>query len=411
MASLEASAQMAERMLAEPDASDWYYPIFITWPSDGLSAYSERLFKLRQAKHSPAIAIPTSPFFLLRDLLVGIVDIPRNWSNQGATDTQLGLRVAFGIDVFHHWTYVDQIYQAFPHSLDEVNAKSVTLAKGDYNRGVLAQASRFLAYWSLLPLKLVTSSLVLDGLGTGAWEVMLHRAQNLFRPAKDFERAGRQEDPFKIREKLEEGATGAFAELLRALNRRNHPDPRKDRAGAPPDVCYHIVLVGHSMGAIVINEALRNFQNLPVTRIVYMAPACSIHDAEQCVLPFMDRNAAVRFHLLTLHPEAESDEWNAFDTVPRGSLLEWVDNFFTSPTSHSEQRLGKWINILQALQIFAKKTIRGRVTIKAFGVEGNSLPQTHGQFNECPFWEKDFWNPEGPFLYVYNGTGRIVPKP
>src|SRR4030095_3853438 len=109
------------------------------------------------------------------------------------------------------------------------------------------------------------------------------------------------------------------------IAQRGNPDSE-----APPAVCYQIVLVGHSMGAIVINEALLHFQNLPVTRIVYMAPACSIHDAEHCLLPFLFLNRSVRFHLLTLHPQAEADEWNVWDIVPRGSLLEWIDNFFST---------------------------------------------------------------------------------
>jgi hypothetical protein len=179
---------------------------------------------------------------------------------------------------------------------------------------------------------------------------------------------------------------------------------------ASPRVCYQIVLVGHSMGAIVLNEALTHFQNLPVTRIVYMAPACSIHAAEHCLLPFLFRNRNVQFHLLTLHPLAEADEWNVFDIVPRGSLLEWIDNFFSAPTTHDERRLGKWANVLPALRLFAREPVRGRVTIKAFGVEGDSIPQQHGQFNRCPFWKRSFWSPDGPLLYFDDGSGNVTPK-
>jgi hypothetical protein len=95
--------------------------------------------------------------------------------------------------------------------------------------------------------------------------------------------------------------------------------------------------------------------------------------------------------VLTLHPIAEADEVVAVDLPSRGSLLEWIDQWFEAPDHPLDRRLGKWNNAIGALHVFAP--VLPRVALKGFGVSGCSKPQEHGDFNDCKFWQKSFWEP------------------
>jgi hypothetical protein len=191
--------------------------------------------------------------------------------------------------------------------------------------------------------------------------------------------------------------TGAFAVFLRLLAAHL---ARQGAAGHR----YSITLVGHSMGAIILNDALALLGSeqdalgeIPIEDVIYMAPACSIEEAAVAIVGYLARRPGCRFHLMTLHPVAEADEMGVYGLVPRGSLLEWIDNYYTSPTSPQDRRLGKWANVMQAVHLF--RDVASRVTIKAFGVKDDSIPQAHGDFNLCPFWRVDFRDPTGAMHY------------
>ncbi len=120
-----------------------------------------------------------------------------------------------------------------------------------------------------------------------------------------------------------------------------------------------------------------------------MAAACSIREFVESVVPYLMDHEKARFFNLCLHPVAEAGQipYKLIDLLPRGSLLEWIDNFFSAPHTLMDRRLGKWNNIMQATHVIPEK-VRGQVTIKAFGVgNGQDTPQMHGQFNEIAFWE------------------------
>jgi pimeloyl-ACP methyl ester carboxylesterase len=237
----------------------------------------------------------------------------------------------------------------------------------------------------------VTTPLFVDGIGKEAWRVMLHRASNTLRPTDEFESDlfdGRKKR--NTRAELTAPATGAFAQFFSQL--QTFLETR-----AKSGECWEITLIGHSMGAIIINDALQLFPQLPVSNIVFMAPACSIGEAEEAIVPYLEKNKKAKFFILTLHPLAEAEEVVAYDLPSRGSLLEWIDQWFQSPDHPLDRRLGKWNNALDALHVFS--SVRGRVTLKGFGVQGNSIPQTHGDFSDCPFWRPTFWDVECPDAY------------
>jgi hypothetical protein len=161
------------------------------------------------------------------------------------------------------------------------------------------------------------------------------------------------------------------------------------------------------MGTIILCEMMRRWPTLPYTDVVFMAAACSIREFEIGVLPVLNRpGSTVRFYNLSLHPDAELREINAGDLPHRGTLLNWIDNFYTTPETWMNRTLGKWSNIIPAAHLIPRST-RPRVTLKAFGLGrnpdpppgsrtrgvaiGTPGPQRHDDFIEYEFWNEGFW--------------------
>ena len=104
------------------------------------------------------------------------------------------------------------------------------------------------------------------------------------------------------------------------------------------------------------------------------------------------------YHLM-LHEEADvRDRWDSYtkvvDLPPRGSLLVWIDTFFTKPETRMDRTLGRWINFAGALHNTGAD-LREKISVKVFDV-GQSVwcvaPQRHGDFDEFPFWNPQFWS-------------------
>jgi pimeloyl-ACP methyl ester carboxylesterase len=186
----------------------------------------------------------------------------------------------------------------------------------------------------------------------------------------------------------------------------------------PADGNYSITLIGHSMGAIVANEILlRHPRKLPIDNIVYLAAACSVKECEDAVVPYLrqkeGRGGSAQFYSLSLHPIAEITETfmspekkhpSALDYskasiglfVPRGSLLHWLDAFFTTPLNLEDRRLGKWSTAISSAGIFPSD-VSERIHLTMFPVGLSDLPQKHGQFDSVTFptrfWQRKFWLP------------------
>ncbi|MHC4512668.1 MAG: hypothetical protein ACYS5W_03115 [Planctomycetota bacterium] len=370
---------------------DKHHPIFLIWPSDGPGSYYEHVMWLRNGRRRTVFGPLTSPIVLGTDVGTGLVRGIGNSAYQFLVDGGLALSVATGKNVLPEWRNADALYEQIEALNAQPGGTKFRVKMGDYWRSRWTHGGRLFMYFLMLPSKLLTSTIVLDGMGRGAWTVMLRRAAGVFHLPQDFDIVDIRKKPELVRRNLQQETRGAMAILMRSL--RDYVKDPKNK-----NISFEITLVGHSMGAIILNHVLLLFgDDLPIKRIVYMAPACSIEDAEVTVVPFLQKNPDARFHLLTLHPLAEVDELNFFDTVPRGSLLEWIDNWYTRPASQTQMRLGKWINVLQALYLFTP--CRDQVEVKAFGVHGDSMPQKHGQFNDIPFWRKSVWDPDNSKLY------------
>ncbi len=156
---------------------------------------------------------------------------------------------------------------------------------------------------------------------------------------------------------------------------------------------FRITLIGHSMGAHVVNEIVRSFPELYYDEIVLMAPACSVQEFADTTLTFLQHNPETIARVLTLHPLAEIDDAYGWYTLPRGSLLEWIDGYVGHFDSPLDATLGKWINLVGALPVLADRVdaVRGRFFVKGFGLSGNGTPLDHGDFNDARFWDPEFW--------------------
>jgi pimeloyl-ACP methyl ester carboxylesterase len=333
------------------------------------------------------------------------------------------------------------------------------------------------AHTVFFPTKAV-GALILDTMGTGAWDIMLRRAQELFdspirrkdfadvieneSPArgdpvtKDDESDRRQirritelvqnrkthvrvskTDRAEIKQRMKElldparkgrkvdyharSRAGAVEMLLRRLDEEEKCWKKEKKGEKKNHSKYSITLVGHSMGAIVSNEMLKRHPDLSFDRIIYLAAACSVKDAQDSVVPYLrqraDAGKPAQFYNLSLHPVAETSEAMGGDkgdmslgglgktaagliVVPRGSLLHWLDDFFTKPLNYEERRLGKWAAAITSVEMFPKE-LRPFVHLKMFpvGIKEQHIPEEHGEFGDRHgdpqlFWKEPFLDPK-----------------
>ncbi|MDF1837901.1 MAG: hypothetical protein P1V35_08535 [Planctomycetota bacterium] len=428
------SADVANQAIARDNASGTIpptYPIFVTWPSGFWGTYGDHTTQLRQGRIRKWVGWITSPLYLATDLVSGVVQVPKSFIFQMTTDIAVGSRTVGLGSLSRQWNDL----RAVEDTLKEGWLHGPEVSVGTYYRSAWTQTRRGVQYVvSFLP-KLVTQAGV-DGLGGGAWEVMLHRVAALATPLEtiDAGKSGRTTEA--VMERMGDRPRGVLLRLMGSITSQlahKQTDAKgltQQTLGVAADdgtpIDFDVVLVGHSMGAIALNHLLLELEvaelplageqgnqvgwDLPVTDVVYMAPACSVREASEAVQPFVThRNKHLRtkdcgcvvdrckFHVLTLHPLADASEANYDLIVPRGSLLEWIDVYYTTPSTPQDSVLGKWLNLAPLLHLFTP--IRKHMGVKVFSVHGDSIPQRHGDFNDGPFWRSEYWSTEGPSAY------------
>jgi len=220
-----------------------------------------------------------------------------------------------------------------------------------------------------------------------AWDVMLRRTNTQFFTPTDLENVGHR---IEFGSKDGSGALYRFLlELERVIKNENLP--------------VKITLIGHSMGAIVVNRIIDLGLDLPIENIVHMASADSISHLFSYTVPYIATHD-VNFYSLSLHPENEDREVSAWGLTPSGSLLVWIDDMFSSPETVLDKRSGRWSNMERALPLIPGEA-KAKMHFKIFGINNNGCeheqsadlcdPQEHGQFGDLPFWKKQaWWKPE-----------------
>lgn len=179
-----------------------------------------------------------------------------------------------------------------------------------------------------------------------------------------------------------------------------------DRGGGGPRLegrSLRYTLVGHSTGAIIVNRLVDAFPDLEIRDIVYLASASTVDDFESSILPYLARNDDSYFYNITLDTVAESREVTPGFPVfaaPSGSLLEWLDVYFTSPPAHTGRVIGKWENAMASVHQIPPG-LRDRVTYMKFPYGDDRYPQTHGGPNDLDlekfhFWRREDWQVPDP---------------
>ena len=162
-------------------------------------------------------------------------------------------------------------------------------------------------------------------------------------------------------------------------------------------------LIGHSMGAIVVTNILARHPRLLADNVVFMGGAARIKDVENVLVPWLANplHAQARFYNLSLDPYNELAERGFYDSVPRGSLLNWIDGIFGEVNSFKDRTVGGWWNITRTAEdVFRvhgmKPKLAERVTLKRFAIGDDQGPQVHGAFDDYCFWQPAFWADVAP---------------
>lgn len=378
-AEAKAILQAIEHDNAQPNSKQPYiYPIFINWESSMGEAYKDHLFRVRQGREANYLGPISAPLYLSADLGRAFSRSPITYGYQGYN--------ALKYTVVDTPDSVDKLNQEFlpDHQQISLGLDTTSLAAKNLEKSTYVFPGVF---------KLFTTP-VLDMVGKSSWENMLRRTKLLFRTPDDYP------DDFSWNYPATQSlnyrnSSGGLSQLMRALQVFK-PLQQQNRLS--------VTLIGHSMGTIVLSDLLRHFNDdrndLVYSDIVFMAAACTLRDFEDAVIPYLERHDNTHFYNLTLHPVAEENENVAFDLVPRGSLLVWIDDFASNPATRTDLTLGKWNNAKNAWPFIPVK-LRHQVTLKAFGIEDAAtnrgadftLPQKHGEFNDVAtgFWRKDYW--------------------
>lgn len=429
---------------------DDYYPIFINWSSGFTATYLAHLFLIRQGDdllentftylrlkkldtHWLQLVIwflfgiyslITGAFILFSDIGRGIARFPINATYQlidlvytiwlepdiyPPTDIShcVGNKESKMINFDRSWRFFWLAVATFGLVINIARVIVLLNSDSDFFNAILSwlcltSALSFNDLYYIIPyaLSLKVPAIVLcDGIGKSAWDNMTRRTQTLFRKTAEFQ----TDRPGYLSEQGYIPPSGAIAQFMRALQTEVNPDR------------YEITLIAHSMGAIIANDIMRLFPRLPLTNIVYLGAACSIEDFTDAFSGYIRLNPSAEFYNLCLNPVAEKREWNYLDIVPRSSLLEWIDSFYTSPRTVRDRRLGKWDNLRLATHLF-NSTYRKKMTFKIFSVGdedkrfSNYNPQTHSEFtafdpdkpDKNRFWDPAVWqlpNPDAPKVH------------
>lgn len=306
-----------------------YYPVFINWDASLLSSLYDDIFEVRRGVRDRLMGYLTSPFVALSRILSGIARLPVSIVYQYDTEKMQ----------FENW---------------EGEKRSAVELIGN---GIITVAS--------MPVTIVSLPFI-SGFGEGAWRMLRRRTDQMF---------AYQIPPHKhnLIDQLHE--SGALRQFFKAVEHMAQGD-RGD---------VKITLVGHSMGAIVVNKILQAFPNINFDRIIYLAAAASIEDFLNTIPPYLETHTNTRFYSFSLSNKDEGGEFNLF--LPRGSLLVWIDNMFEPAISPTGKRVG-FFRYRDVIRISPEdeKCCPRMTFIKFTGLLGQ--PRKHGDFNNDGIYQK-----------------------
>lgn len=381
--------------MAEMNQSLPYF-VFINWQSSLVSSYRDRLFAIREGKDFRSRGLfknvmtkITSPFYLVSDTVTGVARAPVTVERQLATFVSNQSLVSSKSSDYN-------LAQKEFESTRKRNLPNVTIVENKESDPARTIPSILLS-WA----RLVTTPFV-DAYGTHAWDIMQRRTTILFNREIDIE------DNDVVTDKRVHGPLYKFGLALLKSSERKSTEKDIKRG--------KFSLIGHSMGAILGVEFLKRFPDVHFDRIVFMAAACRVRDFTETIFPYLaiPQNKDTLFYNLTLHPQAETREFNSLWLGPEGSLLVWIDQWFDRPDSVLDRTAGRYVNLGMNARYLDKEIdriqsqrtknniesdcdkidISNRIFFKTFPYQKGfnpTVPMTHGSFDEFHFWEENFW--------------------
>jgi hypothetical protein len=458
-----AHAVASAEALAPGMRADGFEPVFLIWESSMARSYWDRLCCVTNGVLSVGGKSLFVPIRLAGDLGASLARAPENYDEEFTS---------YRDSVLHPYGTGYQL-----RSDDEANLCRQLLGDGaeshclnlvypafddkDLNRLDQSLKAATVRHAAFFPVRLVGVA-ALPEVGTEAWDNMIRRTRlavlyataGPLRPSgleeRNCERLESQADedvrhgllPDKSErpaDRFKPVASGGFALFFERLDCEYRNNAFRGRDGSAVDV--QLYFYGHSMGAIVGDEVIWRYPNLPWKRVVYMAAADSIRDFRTSVMPQLFCPAEgrapngpcaeqVQFYSLMLHPLAEARELNVGGLPPQGSLLEWIDQMFGGPRTSDDRTFGKWTNVEDNIQLF-RPVARQRMFFRVFpsqadlrdgdaqeqaafyrecapapgtvfpkdagkggraGVDGSRRchPVKHGEFTDYSFWRESY---------------------
>jgi pimeloyl-ACP methyl ester carboxylesterase len=408
-----------------------YYPIFINWKSSLWSSYFEHLWEIRQGERwSWYAGIPSAMVVFPIDVTRSLVRAPLVWGQLVYSDFQTinntsnlstpGLSDNISAELLCRYNLdrplpvcVDQLRfkkppYCFPFAIEanppafrppvrKPATDTFPIAVGEDYRRCTEMNLRALSYALTFPVKLAVSP-ILDTFGTSAWINMQRRIHLLFHSDDEMQRSPITERAQRYYELANIPGSGGLSLFMKELIAAKEQDK---------NYVWDVVLVGHSMGAIVLNEIIQLYgDKLPISNIIYLAAATSIEDYEDSVFPYLINHSETQFYNFMLHPIVEQGEiqYEMGDLPPRGSLLAWLDIFLANPETLLHRRVGRYDNYLRALHdtpsCDSSLCIRNRIHVRSFSAglnEAHRNPQSHSEMAQrFRFWEAKCWKVDSP---------------
>lgn len=343
------------------------YPIFIDWRSGPFTTLGDHYFRIRDGEVSD-VAPYTSPIYMVGDLAKVIGNTPMAWYHEGSQAIN-ATRVRFSDE--YQTSLVQDAENKVGFSFDKEKDKE---NRWNYWRR---------AVWVVTaPFKLITTPFVFT-FGTPAWDNMKRRTHTMFTAQNDF-------NTDTISDNAKRPPSGATLDFLQRLN-KHIKEIRQDPKKPPPE--FELTMMGHSMGGIIINRALRDLPDLEVDNIVYMASADNLQNYLDTTLPLVKKRNRLQIYNLHLHPENEDREISSVWIGPSGSLLAWIDHTYDTPEYILQRTSGRWSNIRRVIK-FIPPEHRTNYHFRVFERgQTHDSPQTHGAFDEIhfEFWKESYW--------------------
>lgn len=421
--------------------ADEIYPIYMVWPTGAPGSYGEDVLKVRAGRWTPRTlpTLATVPVRPVSDLLRGLASTPAAW----ATSYYEFHRTSFGFGNEAYSMARDNrllvrrketiepgrnLYFNYDDDLD-TGVLDVDRVNRDPRPGAsAARAASYLYYGLTAPIRVLSTPFMI-GFGEAGWSNMVRRTRTSVRAVREFPPELQPAEhvssiPDCMERDLDRNAeilqrcyprgSGGFARFFQwiescttgepiAKGADPCPLPLPEQAEAREILSdkLRITMIGHSMGAIVINELLQanRYPNLPYEALVYMGGAASVQETAEAVVPVLrDNRGCTKFYGLMLHPLNESREPTGFGLLVSGSLLTYVDEFLETPKTLPDRTVGQWHNLRLTRHLFPDDMQRWML-LRVYDRERTSAnhrnPTTHGEFNDqnMKFWRDDFYKP------------------